>query len=134
MAAVNNPFLSSPPASQANIVDLFGGAGPAIDSNQSYASKASDDLLQLGNPFADMFGSPAPPGASNSVPPASGNNMWMGNGSYDSFFPFNCFFFEANKIIKLRIQWICWKSNSNEQFICIRQQFFVRFRCNRTSR
>lgn len=79
MAAVNNPFLSSPPATQGNIVDLFGGGGMATDPNHSaYSSKASDDLLQLGNPFADMFGSPAPP--QNSAPPAGGNNMWMGNG------------------------------------------------------
>ncbi len=83
MAAVNNPFLSSPPASQGNIVDLFGGGSMATDPNQSaYASKASDDLLQLGNPFADMFGSPAPPSAS-AAPPTGGNNMWMGNGTID---------------------------------------------------
>lgn len=84
---VNNPFLSSPPATQGNIVDLFGGGGPANDSNQSaYSSKASDDLLQLGNPFADMFGSPAPPGASSqtAAPSVGGNNMWMGNGRYKS--------------------------------------------------
>lgn len=48
-------------------------------ANQStYSSKASDDLLQLGNPFADMFGAPAPP--AQSAVPAGGNNMWMGNG------------------------------------------------------
>lgn len=81
MAAVNNPFLSSPPASQGNIVDLFGGGSLPTDPNQSaYSSKASDDLLQLGNPFADMFASPAPSAVQNSAPPAAGNNMWMGNG------------------------------------------------------
>ncbi|KAJ6632808.1 Phosphatidylinositol-binding clathrin assembly protein LAP, partial [Pseudolycoriella hygida] len=74
MAAVNNPFLSSPPASQGNIVDLFGGGSPAADSSQpAFSSKASDDLLQLGNPFADMF-------TTQSAAPAAGNNMWMGNG------------------------------------------------------
>lgn len=57
-AAVNNPFLSSP-TSSGNIVDLFSAPAPAPPQN----SKASDDLLQLGNPFADMFGPsvPAPP-------------------------------------------------------------------------
>lgn len=44
-------------------------------------SKASDDLLQLGNPFADMFTQPAAPALvttfANSV---SNNNMWMTNG------------------------------------------------------
>ncbi|XP_037027465.1 phosphatidylinositol-binding clathrin assembly protein LAP isoform X19 [Bradysia coprophila] len=80
MAAVNNPFLSSPPATQGNIVDLFGGGSLPTDPNQSaYSSKASDDLLQLGNPFADMFGSPAPP-AQSVAPATGGNNMWMGNG------------------------------------------------------
>lgn len=56
-AAANNPFLTSP-TSSANIVDLFSPtAASAVPAN----SKASDDLLQLGNPFADMFSSPAPP-------------------------------------------------------------------------
>lgn len=70
-AAVNNPFLSSP-TSSGNIVDLFGA------SNQPTNTKASDDLLQLGNPFADMFG-PAPAAA---APAPAGNNMWMGNGKH----------------------------------------------------
>lgn len=39
--------------------------------------KASDDLLQLGNPFADMF-SAAP--AQPAQPPTNNNNMWMSNG------------------------------------------------------
>lgn len=56
-AAANNPFLSSPTTTSGNIVDLF---GPTAASAQPPNSKASDDLLQLGNPFADMFGSPAP--------------------------------------------------------------------------
>ncbi|KAL7728294.1 hypothetical protein ACLKA6_007399 [Drosophila palustris] len=62
-AALTNPFLSSPPASQAGqpIVDLFGAASAqpaaaaASASQSALATKASDDLLQLGNPFADMF-------------------------------------------------------------------------------
>lgn len=55
-AAANNPFLSSP-TNAANIVDLF---GPTAASAQPPNAKASDDLLQLGNPFADMFGAPTP--------------------------------------------------------------------------
>ncbi|XP_019534901.1 phosphatidylinositol-binding clathrin assembly protein LAP isoform X9 [Aedes albopictus] len=73
--AMTNPFLSSPPATQGNIVDLFGGS----DAQPANASKASDDLLQLGNPFADMFGGPQPA----AVAPAAtttANNMWMSNG------------------------------------------------------
>ncbi|XP_020814225.1 phosphatidylinositol-binding clathrin assembly protein LAP isoform X16 [Drosophila serrata] len=61
-AALTNPFLSSPPAAQAGqpIVDLFGAASAqpaaAAAATQGQATtKASDDLLQLGNPFADMF-------------------------------------------------------------------------------
>lgn len=75
-AAINNPFLSSP-TSSGNIVDLFGSANGTTNANQT---KASDDLLQLGNPFADMFGSG--PAAAAPVPsqPAGGNAMWMGNG------------------------------------------------------
>ncbi|XP_026832014.1 phosphatidylinositol-binding clathrin assembly protein LAP isoform X15 [Drosophila erecta] len=55
-AALTNPFLSSPPAAQAGqpIVDLFGAAS-AQPAAAAAATKASDDLLQLGNPFADMF-------------------------------------------------------------------------------
>ncbi|KAL0819212.1 hypothetical protein ABMA28_008462 [Loxostege sticticalis] len=57
-SAANNPFLSSaPPSNQQSIVDLFGPA-PAEPANN--ASKASDDLLGLGNPFADMFGGQQP--------------------------------------------------------------------------
>lgn len=52
--AANNPFLSSAPTNnQPSIVDLF---GPTPTDNGTNATKASDDLLSLGNPFADMFG------------------------------------------------------------------------------
>ncbi|XP_045504478.1 phosphatidylinositol-binding clathrin assembly protein LAP isoform X9 [Colias croceus] len=52
--SANNPFLSTQPQTQTqNIVDLF---GPTPSDTTSTASKASDDLLSLGNPFADMFG------------------------------------------------------------------------------
>lgn len=76
-SALTNPFLSSPPASQGNapIVDLFGvSSAPAAAST----TKASDDLLQLGNPFADMFDSSAVPAAAAGGPGA--NNIWMNNG------------------------------------------------------
>uniref|UniRef100_A0A182V3Y1 ENTH domain-containing protein n=1 Tax=Anopheles merus TaxID=30066 RepID=A0A182V3Y1_ANOME len=84
--AITNPFLSSPTASQNNIVDLFEAPKPAQDQQASAASsKASDDLLQLGNPFADVFATPAPPVA-NAVPVGAANafgatNTWMGNGA-----------------------------------------------------
>lgn len=54
------------------------------------SAKASDDLLQLGNPFADMFGAPAPAptvapapvgAAPQTVLPAQNNNLWMSNGN-----------------------------------------------------
>ncbi|XP_014362859.2 phosphatidylinositol-binding clathrin assembly protein LAP isoform X8 [Papilio machaon] len=63
-SAANNPFLStSTPQNQnqnqnQSIVDLF---GPTPADTVSTNSKASDDLLSLGNPFADMFGAPAAP-------------------------------------------------------------------------
>ncbi|XP_045504477.1 phosphatidylinositol-binding clathrin assembly protein LAP isoform X8 [Colias croceus] len=56
--SANNPFLSTQPQTQTqNIVDLF---GPTPSDTTSTASKASDDLLSLGNPFADMFGGGQP--------------------------------------------------------------------------
>ena len=74
-----NPFLAAAPAaSSAPIVDLFDAPvqAPVMASS---SSKASDDLLQLGNPFADMFGStPAPVAA---APNPMANQMWMSNGS-----------------------------------------------------
>ncbi|XP_023176753.1 phosphatidylinositol-binding clathrin assembly protein LAP isoform X8 [Drosophila hydei] len=95
-AALTNPFLSSPPASQAGqpIVDLFGAASAqpaataaASGASQALATKASDDLLQLGNPFADMFEA-----SGNSVAAAStgatgaalnANNLWMHNNGFN---------------------------------------------------
>ncbi|CAH4034830.1 unnamed protein product [Pieris brassicae] len=50
--SANNPFLSSQPQQSQNIVDLFG----PTPAETNTTSKASDDLLSLGNPFADMFG------------------------------------------------------------------------------
>ncbi|XP_034132506.1 phosphatidylinositol-binding clathrin assembly protein LAP isoform X7 [Drosophila guanche] len=84
-AALTNPFLSSPPASSAGqpIVDLFGAASaqPAAAGAASHhhqapqaTTKASDDLLQLGNPFADMFEASANAGGSNAAGGATGFN------------------------------------------------------------
>lgn len=92
-SASTNPFLSSPtkPAGGEPILDLFGPelANAQLASNQP--SKAIDDLLQLGNPFADMFapapGTAAPPatdlfGAPGAPPsaaqtqPAPAGSMW----------------------------------------------------------
>ncbi|KAF6205151.1 hypothetical protein GE061_019318 [Apolygus lucorum] len=95
-AAATNPFLVGSPTQP--IVDLFGAPMSAGDVQSAQPGKASDDLLQLGNPFADMFGAPAPavaPGIGQpvaapmgvpsmapvgSVPTQPVNNMWMSNG------------------------------------------------------
>ncbi|XP_026840385.1 phosphatidylinositol-binding clathrin assembly protein LAP isoform X5 [Drosophila persimilis] len=100
-AALTNPFLSSPPASSAGqpIVDLFGAASaqPAAAGAASHhhqapqaTTKASDDLLQLGNPFADMFEASASAGGggSNAAGGATGatlnaNNLWMHNNGFN---------------------------------------------------
>ncbi|XP_041983331.1 phosphatidylinositol-binding clathrin assembly protein LAP isoform X10 [Aricia agestis] len=57
--AANNPFLSTaaPTNQNQSIVDLF---GPSPVETTNTTSKASDDLLSLGNPFADMFGGQQP--------------------------------------------------------------------------
>ncbi|XP_055922879.1 phosphatidylinositol-binding clathrin assembly protein LAP isoform X22 [Eupeodes corollae] len=90
-SALTNPFLSSPPASQGNapIVDLFGvSAAPAAST-----TKASDDLLQLGNPFADMFDSsaaPAPVGGPGFNGSATGQgsaaNAFVSDSNFSSVF------------------------------------------------
>ncbi|KAL0275821.1 UNVERIFIED_CONTAM: hypothetical protein PYX00_003557 [Menopon gallinae] len=66
-----NPFLSSGSAQQP-IVDFFGGTADMT----AQPTKASDDLLQLGNPFSDMFSGSAPQPAV----PSAVNNTWMSNG------------------------------------------------------
>lgn len=61
-AASTNPFLSEPaaPSNEQPILDLFGDDTPAPAATQpQQSSKAIDDLLQLGNPFADVFSPPA---------------------------------------------------------------------------
>lgn len=74
-AASTNPFLSEPappqqPAAEQPILDLFGSDAPAPAPLQQtqQPSKAIDDLLQLGNPFADVF---SPPSAATAA--ANGN-------------------------------------------------------------
>uniref|UniRef100_A0A1Q3G3B9 Putative clathrin assembly protein n=1 Tax=Culex tarsalis TaxID=7177 RepID=A0A1Q3G3B9_CULTA len=76
-AAITNPFLSSPTTTP-SAVDLF--AGVDVQPAASAATvKTSDDLLQLGNPFADMFSAPpAPVAATESL--ASVNDLWTSNG------------------------------------------------------
>ncbi|XP_024080976.1 phosphatidylinositol-binding clathrin assembly protein LAP isoform X14 [Cimex lectularius] len=81
-ATATNPFLVGSPTQP--IVDLFAAPIPTNEVQQS--TKASDDLLQLGNPFADMFSTPAPtagvPAAPLAAvqPQAPVNNVWMSNG------------------------------------------------------
>nr|XP_032289695.1 phosphatidylinositol-binding clathrin assembly protein LAP isoform X12 [Drosophila virilis] len=95
-AALTNPFLSSPPASQAGqpIVDLFGAASAqpaaaAAGAPQAHATKASDDLLQLGNPFADMFeasgnsGGNAATAAGATGAALNASNLWMHNNGFN---------------------------------------------------
>ncbi|KAH8340998.1 hypothetical protein KR059_011968 [Drosophila kikkawai] len=98
-AALTNPFLSSPPAAQAGqpIVDLFGAASAqpaaAAAATQAQATtKASDDLLQLGNPFADMFEASAggAAGATGfngaSVSSAAATNAFVSDSNFSSVF------------------------------------------------
>uniref|UniRef100_A0A1I8MCD2 Uncharacterized protein n=1 Tax=Musca domestica TaxID=7370 RepID=A0A1I8MCD2_MUSDO len=90
-AALTNPFLSSPPATQASapIVDLFGAASAqpanAGSTAAAGATKASDDLLQLGNPFADMFDAPLGAGTAGVATGANqnSNNIWMNNNGFN---------------------------------------------------
>ncbi|XP_037303365.1 phosphatidylinositol-binding clathrin assembly protein LAP isoform X3 [Manduca sexta] len=72
--AANNPFLSTAPTSnQQSIVDLF---GPTPADTASTTSKASDDLLSLGNPFADMFGAGPPVSGAGAAPGAPAAAPW----------------------------------------------------------
>lgn len=72
--AVNNPFLSSPPKSDAPIVNFFDNNAAAAPAP---AAKPMDDLLQLGNPFADMFS-----GSANE-PPA---NAFVSDNNFSTVF------------------------------------------------
>ncbi|XP_059058714.1 phosphatidylinositol-binding clathrin assembly protein LAP isoform X5 [Achroia grisella] len=98
-AAANNPFLSAAPAvnQTQSIVDLF---GPTPSDTASQTSKASDDLLSLGNPFADMFGAapqaapPAQPpiwqqqsnGFGATFPPQPANNTFVSEANFSNVF------------------------------------------------
>ncbi|XP_047988257.1 phosphatidylinositol-binding clathrin assembly protein LAP isoform X8 [Leguminivora glycinivorella] len=91
--AANNPFLSSaPPANQnQSIVDLF---GPTPADGASAATKASDDLLSLGNPFADMFGAAPQPAPVWPQQPTNGftpfpppqNNTFVSEANFSNVF------------------------------------------------
>ncbi|XP_054270310.1 phosphatidylinositol-binding clathrin assembly protein LAP isoform X9 [Macrosteles quadrilineatus] len=87
-APTTNPFLVSSPPPNANqpILDLFATPAPAAEPTLT-STKASDDLLQLGNPFADIFSGSAQP-APAAQPP---NNMWMTNGFNNGAAPANSF-------------------------------------------
>ncbi|XP_067615311.1 phosphatidylinositol-binding clathrin assembly protein LAP isoform X16 [Eurosta solidaginis] len=94
-AALTNPFLSSPPASGAGapIVDLFGAASATDGGTTALTSgggaaggtKASDDLLQLGNPFADMFDAPVGGGVAAAATGGAQNtnNVWLHNNGFN---------------------------------------------------
>ncbi|KAM8704405.1 hypothetical protein ACLKA7_008935 [Drosophila subpalustris] len=102
-AALTNPFLSSPPASQAGqpIVDLFGAASAqpaaaaASASQSALATKASDDLLQLGNPFADMFEASGGNSGGN-VAAAAGATTGFNGASVSSAAATNAFVSDSN--------------------------------------
>lgn len=78
-APSTNPFLITSPTQP--ILDLFSTPPAPVEQNQ-HGGKASDDLLQLGNPFADIFSAPAqqPVAAVGAPAPQPGTNMWMSNG------------------------------------------------------
>ncbi|XP_065369216.1 phosphatidylinositol-binding clathrin assembly protein LAP isoform X17 [Calliphora vicina] len=97
-AALTNPFLSSPPAAAAGqpIVDLFGAASAQPGSGSTAAAgttKASDDLLQLGNPFSDMFDAPLAGGAggvatgfNGAAVPSAAANAFVSDSNFSSVF------------------------------------------------
>ncbi|KAF2903215.1 hypothetical protein ILUMI_02972 [Ignelater luminosus] len=76
-ASNNNPFLNNSPANVAPIqssiptVDLL-ESDPVLHTS---SNKASEDLLQLGNPFVDAFAPVNPPVATQP------NNLWLANGN-----------------------------------------------------
>jgi hypothetical protein len=96
-AASTNPFLSEEPAIKTEpILDLFGSETVTAAPSQAQATNALDDLLSLGNPFAD-FSAPTSVASANNgnlfgtatstAPPAStAANMWA-NG-FPSTAPF----------------------------------------------
>ncbi|XP_069175805.1 phosphatidylinositol-binding clathrin assembly protein LAP isoform X12 [Procambarus clarkii] len=91
--AKNNPFLSSPTSESApvpitnngdsaQIIDLF-GASQTDSGTATQGSKASDDLLQLGNPFADMMAPPAAASAAAAAPTQPYANAAVVGGGID---------------------------------------------------
>lgn len=82
-STANNPFLSnssssttvSSQATSTPAVDLF-----AIEADQPQL-KASDDLLQLSNPFSDAFSQPQPVTNHSPFLPPQQNNIWVANGN-----------------------------------------------------
>nr|XP_045585439.1 phosphatidylinositol-binding clathrin assembly protein LAP-like isoform X20 [Procambarus clarkii] len=90
--AKNNPFLSSPTSESApvpitnngdsaQIIDLF-GASQTDSGTATQGSKASDDLLQLGNPFADMMAPPAAASAAAAAPTQPYANGTVVSGTF----------------------------------------------------
>lgn len=66
----------------------------------SQAGKASDDLLQLGNPFADIFSASAQqPIAAGAPAPQPTANMWMSNGKQPIIAEFKCIFSNEFNVI-----------------------------------
>ncbi|KAJ8936564.1 hypothetical protein NQ318_016649 [Aromia moschata] len=82
-STVNNPFLSN--SSSSNTVSSQSVPTPSVDlfalDSDKTPPKASDDLLQLSNPFSDAFAQPQPVVNNHSpfLPPQ--NNIWMTNGN-----------------------------------------------------
>ncbi|KAJ8967833.1 hypothetical protein NQ317_005867 [Molorchus minor] len=79
----NNPFLSS--SSSSNTLSSQNTSTPPADlfalDNGKAALKASDDLLQLSNPFADALAAPPPVANNQSHFLPQQNNIWMTNGN-----------------------------------------------------
>ncbi|KAG5899492.1 hypothetical protein JTB14_015202 [Gonioctena quinquepunctata] len=84
--AANNPFLSNSSSSVTVSSQQSGHvASPTLDlfaSDPAPSARASEDLLQLSNPFADAFTQPMPVANNPAafIQPQQ-NNLWMANGN-----------------------------------------------------
>ncbi|XP_056633248.1 phosphatidylinositol-binding clathrin assembly protein LAP-like isoform X1 [Diorhabda sublineata] len=85
--AANNPFLNKSPTSSTSKTSSSSSqftSTPTFDlfteEPASVNSKASDDLLQLSNPFSDAFAQPIPQNLNAFLPPQQ-NNLWLTNGN-----------------------------------------------------
>ncbi|XP_057663951.1 phosphatidylinositol-binding clathrin assembly protein LAP-like isoform X2 [Diorhabda carinulata] len=85
--AANNPFLNKSPMSSTSKTSSSSSqftSTPTFDlfteEPASVNSKASDDLLQLSNPFSDAFAQPIPQNLNAFLPPQQ-NNLWLTNGN-----------------------------------------------------